>query len=84
VDWTGVSVVFCGAHDLNVMTYLYLQYIALYLVVVYCIVVLTTYSCALLSSLLSALTCRSVVPYYRIVRAVEECVEALAEKQKKE
>jgi hypothetical protein len=27
---------------------------------------------------------RSVVPYYRIVRAVEECVEALAEKQKKD
>jgi hypothetical protein len=38
---------------------------------------------SLFFSLLS-LVRRSVVPYYRIVRAVEECVEALAEKQKKE
>jgi hypothetical protein len=50
-----------------------------YLVVVY--LVLTSLLCL---HLFLFFVCRSVVPYYRIVRAVEECVEALAEKQKKD
>jgi hypothetical protein len=53
---------------------------SLYLDVTY--FVLMTLLCWFLS--FSSVTRRSVVPYYRIVRAVEECVEALAEKQKKD
>jgi hypothetical protein len=82
IMWKKYYRLLCGVDDVDVdVTYQYLLYMdgSLYLAVMD--FVLMTLLCFLS---FSSLTCRSIVPYYRIVRAVEECIEALDEKQKKD